>query len=108
MAPRKPEVGTQQIGERALAEPLAMQEPFASGRNQPVSDEHEQHLIPPRPLAARPQTFAPEAVQPKLSPQRQNQPTGPKLTRSTQTQPRQLHADDRGVRHKPFTAILGK
>src|SRR4029077_15524629 len=108
MALRKPEVGTQQIGEPALAEPLAMQEPFASGRNQPVSDEHEQHLIPPLPLRAPPKRSPPKAVHPKLSPQRQNQPTGPKLTRSTQTQPRQLHADDRGVRHKPFTAILGK
>jgi hypothetical protein len=59
----KTEIGAQQIGERALSEPLAVQEPFAAGRNQPVGDEDEQHLVPACALAACRQALGEELVQ---------------------------------------------
>jgi hypothetical protein len=50
---RKAEVRPQQIGHRAVAEPLAMQPPFAARRDQPVSRENLQNLVPARLLPAR-------------------------------------------------------
>ena len=108
VALRQPRILTQKIGKRAALEPFPVQPPLASRRQQPVGHQHEQHLIPPCALAARPQTFGPEPVKPKLPPQHQSQPARPPLTRPTQPHLRQPHPDNRGVRHKLFTAILGK
>ena len=74
------EVTAEQIGERALAEPLAMQEPLAAGRDQPVGDQHEQDLLPARALAAGRQARGEEAVElqllPQLSRRASRRPTG--------------------------------
>ena len=77
-------VRTEQITERAAAKPLAMQPPLAAGLNQPVGDQYQQHLIPPRALAARRQPGRPEAVQLQLLPQLQRQPAGTPLARPAQ------------------------
>jgi len=51
----QPSILPQQIGERAALKPLTMQAPLAARRQQAISDQYEQHLIPARPLAAHPQ-----------------------------------------------------
>ena len=49
----QPGILAQQIGQGAALKPLTMQPPLAARRQQAVGDQHEQHLIPARPLAAR-------------------------------------------------------
>ena len=58
----------QQIGQRAAFKPLTMEAPFAARRQQAVGNQHEQHLIPARPFAARPQPLQPELVELQFSP----------------------------------------
>ena len=46
----QPGVLAQQIGEGTALKPLAMQPSFAARRRQAIGNQHEQDLIPPRPL----------------------------------------------------------
>ena len=75
------EVGAEQVGHGAVEEPLAMQPPFAAGRDEPVGRQHLQHLIPARPLAAPGQAFGPEPVELQLAPQHAGEPAGAPLAR---------------------------
>ena len=81
---RKAEVGAEEIGHGAVEEPLAMQPPFASRRDEPVGRQHLQHVIPTCALAAFRQTLGPEAIEPQLAPQRACEPTRAPLTRPTE------------------------
>jgi len=83
------EVGTQEIRHGAVEEPLAMQPPLASRRNEPVGDQHLQHQVPARPLAAFRQPFSPEAIELKLAPQDAGKPAGAPLARPTEPHLRQ-------------------
>ena len=87
------EVTAEQIGQRALAEPLA------AGRNQPVGDQHEQDLLPTRALAAGRQARGEEAVESQLLPQLQGEPAGaptPCLCRPGPSSPGAFGRFDRG------------
>ena len=96
----QPGILAQQIGQRAALKPLAVQPPFAARRQQAIGDQHEQHLIPARPLAAHAQPLRPELIELQLPPQHQRQPARTPLPRPAQLQLRQLDADDRGVRQQ--------
>jgi rhodanese-related sulfurtransferase len=52
----------------------AATELLAAGLRDVVGGQHEQHLIPTRPLAAHPQPRRPELIQLQLAPQHQRQP----------------------------------
>ena len=88
-------VRAQQIGQRAVAEPFAMQPPLAARRDQPIGHQHEQHLIPARALAAGRQAIGPEPIELQLLPQLQGQPAGAPLPRPQEPQLRELQAHDR-------------
>jgi hypothetical protein len=90
---RQSEVGPQQVGHGAVAEPLAMQLPLAARRDQPIRDQHLQDLVPARPLAAGRQTIRPELVQLQLLPQLPGQPAGAPLPRPAQPHVRQANLD---------------
>src|SRR6202171_1352642 len=66
---RKAEVRTQQVGHRAVAEPLAVQPPFAARSDQSIAGENLQDMIPPRSLPARREGGGPEPIELKLLPQ---------------------------------------
>src|ERR1700710_3014884 len=68
------EIYTEQIGHGAAAEPLAVQLPLATRRDQPIRQQNLQDLIPPRALAIDRQTLGPEAIQLQLLPQLPGQP----------------------------------
>src|SRR6266511_3352906 len=104
----KPKIPAEQIGNRAGLEPLAVQSPLASRRQQPVGNEHEQHLIPARALATGRKSRAPEAVEPQLLPQHKRQPARSPLARPAELELRQLQPDNRAIVKKTFTAVLGK
>ena len=78
---REAEVGPQEVGHGAVEEPLAMQPPLASRSNQPVGDQHLQHMVPARSLAASGQALGPETIELKLAPQDAGQPAGAPLAR---------------------------
>ena len=61
-----------------------MQPPLASRRDQPVGDQHLQHLVPARALAAFRQALGPEAIELKLAPQDAGEPAGAPLARPAQ------------------------
>jgi hypothetical protein len=63
-----------------------MQAPFAARRQKTVGDQHEQHLIPMRPVAAHFQPLRPELIELQFSPQHQCQPARTPLPRPAQTQ----------------------
>src|SRR5438105_3326029 len=94
----EPGILAQEIGQGAALKPLAVQPPFAARRQQAVGDQHEQNLVPARPLAARSQPLGPEQIELQLAPQQQRQPARAPLPRPAQLQLRQLDADNRGVR----------
>ena len=77
MSFREAEVGAEEIGHGAVAEPLAMQAPLAARRDEPVGRQHLQHVIPARALATLRQTLGPEAIEPQLAPQNACEPTRP-------------------------------
>ena len=79
---RQAEVGSQQVGHRAAAEPLAMQPPFAARRNQPVGGKNLQNLIPPCSFPVRRQAIGPEPIELQLLPQLPGQPAGAPLPRA--------------------------
>src|SRR5208337_2892072 len=89
-------------------EPLPMQPPLAARGQQAIGAHEEQSVLPTRPLPARRHTLAPNPIELQLLPKRKRQPAGPPLPRPAQPQRGQLQANDRGVRHNPFAAILGK
>jgi len=91
---RKAEVRPQQIGHRAVAEPLAMQPPFAARRDQPVSRENLQNLVPARLLPARRQPIGPEPIELKLLPQLPGQPAGTPLPRTMKLHLRRTKLND--------------
>ena len=78
---RQSEVGSQQVGHGALAEPVPVQLPLTARCDQPVCDQHLQDLIPLRALAARGKASGPELIQLQRLPQLPGQPTGPPLPR---------------------------
>src|SRR3979411_1588594 len=80
---RQAEVGTEEIGHRAVAEPFAMQSPLAARRDQPVGREHLQDLIPPRSFPARRKAIGPEPIKLKFLPQLSRQPAGAPLPWTT-------------------------
>ncbi len=90
---REAEVAAEQVRHGAVEEPLAMQPPFAAGRDEPVGRQHLQHLIPARPLAAPGQAFGPEPVEPQFAPQHAGEPAGAPLARPTEPHLRQTQAD---------------
>jgi hypothetical protein len=61
----------QQIGQGTAVKPLTMQAPFAARRQQAIGNQHEQHLIPPRPLTAYAQPLRPELIELQFPPQQQ-------------------------------------
>src|SRR5208283_1853566 len=103
----EPEIAAHEVGERGPLEPLPMQPPFASRRQQAIGDQHEKLLVPARALAARRQALRPEPVETQFLPKRQRQPAGAPLTRPAklprnglrETTPRS--SDDRPPRPAP-------
>src|ERR1700739_453338 len=53
VALRPSDILAPQVCSGAALDPLAMQAPLATRRQQPVGRQEQQHLVPPRPLAAR-------------------------------------------------------
>jgi hypothetical protein len=104
----KPRILAQEVGERAAEKPLAVQAPLAAWRQQATGDQHEQHPVPARPLAAHAQKPGPENIQLQLPPQHQRQPARSPLPRPAEPQLRQLDPDDRRVCQQPFAAVFGK
>src|SRR5208337_1067021 len=102
------EIAAQQIGQRGPFEPFPMQAPLASWRQQAIGDQHEQLLIPARPLAACRKSRGPEPIELQLLPQRQRQPAGAPLSRPAEAKSRELQPNDRGVGQQPLAAIFGK
>jgi hypothetical protein len=100
------EVRADEIGHRAVAEPFPMQPPLAARRDQPVGDQHLEHMIPSRPLAARGQALGPEPVELQLPPQQPGQPTGAPLPRAMQAHLGKPQPHHRGVVSRGFAAIL--
>ena len=67
-------IGTEEVFQRTALEPLPVQPPLTSGREQPISHQHKHHLVPARALAASRQALRPESVQLQALPQLQRQP----------------------------------
>src|ERR1700722_1425426 len=105
---RKAEVRTEQIGHRAVAEPLAMQPPLAARRDQPVSRENLQNLVPARLLPVRRQPIGPESIKLKLLPQLSGQPAGAPLPRTTKLHLRQAKLNDGCIGCDRLASILRK
>ena len=101
-------IGAQQIAQRAAFEPVPMQPPLATRRQDPVRHEHKQHLIEARALARGRQSLAPELIESELLPELQAEPACAPLPWPLEAQLRELQAHDRGVRHHRFATILGK
>ena len=78
---RQSEVRAEQIRQRAAFEPLTVQSPLAARRQKSVRHQHQQNLLPPRPLAAGGKPLRPEPIEPELLPQRQRQPARAPLPR---------------------------
>ena len=77
------------------------------GANQPIGDQHQQHLIPARALAARPAAARPRtdrAPAPATAVSASQHAPHCRGRRSRSS--RQLQPDDRGVRQQPLAAIL--
>ena len=85
-----------------------MQSPLATRCQQPIGRQQQQHLVPPRPLAARAQPPTPEPVELQLAQQAQRQPAPAPLARSAQPQFAQLQPDDRSIRLHPLAAVFRK
>jgi hypothetical protein len=77
------EIRSEEIGHGAAEEPLAMQPPFAARRDEPVGDQHLQHVVPARSFAACRQAFGPETIEMQLAPQDAGEPARAPLARST-------------------------
>jgi hypothetical protein len=103
-----PGILAQQIGQGTALKPLTVQAPLTARRQQAVGDQHEQDLIPPRPLTAHAQPLRPEQIELQLAPQQQRQPACAPLPRPAQLQLRQLDVDDRGVRQHSCAAVFRK
>jgi hypothetical protein len=108
VAVRQRRVGSQQIRQGAAPIPFAVQAPLRSWCNQPVRDQHQQHMVPACALAARRQPVGPEAIKPQLLPQLHGQPARAPLPGPTQPHLRQLQPYDRGVRQHPVATIFRK
>ncbi len=102
------EIRSQEIGHRAVGEPLAMQPPLAAGFDQPIGDQDLQNVIPARPLPARGQAFGPEPIELQVSPQQPGQPTRAPLARAMQAHLRQPQAHHRGVVRDRIATVLGE
>ena len=103
---RQSEVRTQEIGHRAVAEPLPMQPPFATRSDQPVAGENLQNLIPPRSLSIRRQAIGPEPIELKLLPQLPGQPARPPLSRALKPHLGQTKLNDGGIARRHLASIL--
>jgi hypothetical protein len=101
------EVGAEQIGHGAVEEPLTMQAPFAARRDEPVGDQHLQHVVPARSFAASRQPFGPEAIELQLAPQDAGEPAGAPLARPAQPHLGEPQADHI-VAFGSRAAILGE
>src|ERR1700726_2223574 len=103
---RQSDILAQQVGHGAALEPLAMQAPLATRRQQPVGRQEQQHLVPTRPLAARAEPLGPEPVERQFAPQVHRQPAPAPLPRPAQPQLGELQPDDRGVGQHPLAAVF--
>jgi hypothetical protein len=92
------EVRAQQIGQRAVLEPMAVQAPFAARIDEPVKDEGLDDPVPAGTLAARRKLFAPEGFQPELLPELAAKPAGSPLAGPLQTQVGAVDADGGNLR----------
>jgi len=90
-----------------------VQAPFPPGRSpgawrdEPVGDQHLQHVVPARPFAASGQAFGPEAIELQLAPQDAGEPAGAPLARPAQPHLGEPQADD-VVALGNLAAILGE
>src|SRR6202043_99169 len=80
---RQSDILAQQVGHGAALEPLAMQAPFATRRQQPAGRQEQQHLVPTRPP-----------------------PPPPPPPRPAQPQPEKLQPYTRGVGQLPLPALF--
>ena len=101
-------IDTEQIGQRAVVEPVPVQTPFAARREQPIHHQHREHLIETRALARGQQARAPEAIELKLLPQPQRQPARAPLPRALQPPLCQPEPHHRVVTDERLTPILRK
>ena len=88
-------IAAQQVGHRAVLEPMAMQPPFGAGVDEAIEREGLQNEIPARAFATFRQQFAPESVEPELTPKLASKPASAPLTRLSQRHLIEPHADDR-------------
>ncbi len=105
---RQSEVRAQEIGHRTAAEPLPMQPPFATRRDQSVAGENLQDLVPPRPLPVRRQAIGPEPIELKLPPQLPGQPARAPLPRTTKLHLRQAKLNDGCIARDRLASIFRK
>src|SRR5450631_2097112 len=105
---RQAKIGTEEIGHRAVAEPLAVQPPFAARSDQSVGGENLQDMIPPRPLSARRQPIGPEPIELKLLPQLPGQPAGAPLPRTMKLHLGQPKLNDGCIACDRLASILRK
>ena len=93
-------VFAQEIAHRALLEPMPMQAPFASRRDQLIGGERLEHVEPARSLARGRKTRRKERVEPQLIPQQHRQPASAPLSRPSQTHLAQANRDDVAVENR--------
>jgi hypothetical protein len=67
--------------------------PFAARRDEPISRQHLQHVVPARPFAASGKAFGPEAIELQLAPQDAGEPAGAPLARPAEPHLREPQAD---------------
>ena len=99
-------IGAQEIGHGAVAEPLAMQLPFAARGDQPIRRRNLENLLPARSLPARQQTFGPEPIQLQFAPRQTREPARSPLPRPAQRERRETNPHRRGVISGRGAAIL--
>src|SRR4051812_32347001 len=86
-------VGPEQVGHRAVLEPLPVQSPLAARIDQPVADQGLQHVTPAGAFARVRQPLRPEPIEPELLVELAGEPARAPLARPVQVHRPELHLD---------------
>ena len=87
------EIAAEQIGQRGALEPVAMQMPLRTRREQTLGDEDLEDVIPARALARGGQMFGEKGVEAELTIEFEGQPAAAPLTRTLERKLIQPDAD---------------
>jgi hypothetical protein len=99
-------IGAQEIGHGAVAEPVAVQLPFAAWGDQPIGYQDLENLVPACPLPAGRQPLRPEPIQLQFAPQLTGQPARSPLPRPAQGERRETKTHRRCVIAHRRAAVL--